>query len=296
MKRYKIIHRTDYGYSDWVELLPHLLRLRPREGHDLRIESSVLDIDPPAILRWHLDAEGNTIATASFNTPTQHLCIESEIIVEQYNEEPLDFLITDHAVHFPFDYHEEERRLLSIYMDNTIRMESSHGPLKQWKDLLFPLTHECENIQTFSLLSNLSHTIHQKINYQRRDDEGVQSPEQTLALATGSCRDMAYLFISTARTLGFAARFVSGYMHSGASGVLYGATHAWAEVFIPGAGWKGFDPTNDSIVGSEYIAVSVAHSLESIPPVSGQYQGTPSSTMRVVVMVKELSPCSQAKN
>ena len=283
MKRYKITHRTEYSYSDWVELLPHTLRLRPREGHDLRIESSTLDITPWASLRWHRDAEGNTVATATFDECTRHLLITSEIIVQQYNQQPMDFLISDYAINFPFQYDEKDRRLLSIYM-----RDDSRKPSRLVADLINRIYQCRENTQTFSLLTSLNDIIKQSITYRRREDEGVQPAEQTLSLASGSCQDMAYLYILTARELGFAARFVSGYVHSGASETLYGSTHAWAEVFIPGAGWKGFDPTNGTIAGADHIAVSVAHAPESVPPVSGKFNGSSRGNMRVAVMVQAL--------
>lgn len=284
MKRYKIVHKTEYTYPNLVELFPHTLRLRPREGHDLRIESSLLEISPTATLRWIRDVEGNTIAKASFCEPTQRLSVTSEIVVQQYDNEPLDFLVPDYAVNYPFNYLEDDKGLLSVYM-KTPGSKASYV----LDDFVSYIQQTNKDPQTFSVLSELNEIVNQSIQYKRRDIEGIQSAEKTLELATGSCRDLAHLFIMTARELGFSARFVSGYLHSGISGTLYGSTHAWAEVFIPGAGWKGFDPTHSTIVGPDHIAVSVAKSPDAVPPVSGKFNGTPGSNMQAVVMVKQLS-------
>ena len=104
MQRYKILHRTYYNFPATVRLEPHTLRLRPREGYELHIESSTLDITPAASLRWHRDVEDNSVAIATFTTPTQQLAIESQIIIQQYNQSPLDFLVEDYATHYPFAY------------------------------------------------------------------------------------------------------------------------------------------------------------------------------------------------
>jgi transglutaminase-like putative cysteine protease len=116
MQRYKILHRTYYNFSGMVRLGPHHLRLRPREDYELRIESSTLAITPPATLLWHRDVEGNSVATATFNLPTNQLAVESEVIIQQYNEAPLDFLVADYAIEYPFTYPSDDKILLSPYM------------------------------------------------------------------------------------------------------------------------------------------------------------------------------------
>jgi len=284
MKRYKIVHQTQYEYSVPVQLLPHTLRLRPREGHELRIESSKLDISPTATLRWRRDVEGNSVATATFNGSTQRLSIMSEIIIQQYDQAPLDFVVADYAVDYPFSYNEEEKLLLAPYMEATDDADAK--PLSDWINAIW---QPGENIQTFSLLLRINLRIHQSFTYRSREEEGVQSALKTLELGTGSCRDFVNVFLAVARKLGFAARFVSGYMHFSSSSTQPGSTHAWVEVFIPGAGWKGFDPTIGNIVGAEHIAMAVAKSPESVPPVSGAYHGRPGSTMHVNVWVTELT-------
>lgn len=286
MKRYKIVHETQYNFSGLVQLQPHTLRLRPREGHELLIESSRLDISPLPILRWHRDVEGNSVATARFNGTTQILKIQSEIIIRQYDQTPHDFLVADYAVDYPFRYDDEDEVLLGPYMSSPYTAETS--VLTNWIDDIW---RPGEKIQTFALLLRLNQRIYQTLTYQKREEEGVQSAEQTLSLCSGSCRDSACLFMAAARKLGFAARFVSGYIYSGPTTNSLdqtGSTHAWAEVFIPGAGWKGFDPTIGNIVGADHITVAVARLPESVPPISGSFHGPSGANMVVDVWVTEL--------
>ena len=286
MKRYTIVHRTTYRFSGNVQLLPHTLRLRPREGHELRIESSTLEINPPATLRWQRDVEGNCIAIATFTDSAAMLVINSEIVIQQYDQTPYDFLVADYAVNFPFSYRDEEAVLLSPWLGAGTATDSPL--LRQW---LETLRAPDEQLQTFALLLRLNQRIYQSLYYRRRDEEGVQSPEQTLWLRSGSCRDYASLFMSAARLLGFASRFVSGYLYSEATSMRSGpsgSTHAWAEVFIPGAGWKGFDATTGTMVGADHIAVAVARRPEAVPPIAGSFIGPYGATMTVEVWVTEL--------
>jgi transglutaminase-like putative cysteine protease len=282
MQRYKILHRTYYNFTSVVTLEPHTLRLRPREGHELRVESSSLQITPMATLRWYRDAEDNSVAIASFTTPTKQLSIVSEVIIQQYNEAPLDFLVADYAMIFPFNYTDADRVLLAPYLS---RPESTAITFANW---VASVWQPGSPIQTYALLQLLCNRIHQSLRYQAREEPGVQSAEQTLGNASGSCRDFAALFMQAARYLGLAARFVSGYLYAPPSAVNYGATHAWAEVYLPGAGWKGFDPTTGTIVGADHVAVAVARVPESVPPVAGSFIGSPGTNLDVGVWVTEL--------
>jgi len=142
-----------------------------------------------------------------------------------------------------------------------------------------------ERIQTYTLLHRLCTHIHQTLSYRLREEPGVQTAGQTLSNGTGSCRDFALLFIEAARFLGLASRFVSGYLHAPPSTANMGATHAWAEVYLPGAGWKGFDPTIGEIAGTDHFAVAVARLPESVPPIAGSFVGTPGSSLEVGVWV-----------
>jgi transglutaminase-like putative cysteine protease len=283
MRRFKILHRTYYNFTSTVQLGPHALRLRPKEGHELRIESSSLDITPAATLRWHSDVEDNSVAIASFDTPTQQLVIESEIIIQQFNESPLDFLVDAYATDYPFAYDAEDSIVLAPYLLTATRQTSD--PLVQW---IAELWSADEPIQTYALLQRLCVHINQSLSYLAREQPGVQTAVDTLTLGTGSCRDFANLFMEAARHLGLAARFVSGYLYAEPSAANYGSTHAWAEVFLPGAGWKGFDPTIGKIVGTDHTAVAVARLPESVPPVAGSFVGPPGASLDVGVWVTEL--------
>lgn len=283
MQRYKILHRTYYNFSSSVQLQPHALRLRPREGHELRIESSSLAITPPATLRWHRDAEDNSVAIATFTASAHQLSIESNVIIQQFNQAPLDFLLAEYATDFPFAYVAEDRALLSPYLETTA--SNSNRPLTDWVANLCP---SGEQIQTYAILQRLCRQIQLEMTYQIREEPGVQSAIETLSCRTGSCRDFASLFMEAARHLGLAARFVSGYLHAPPSSIDFGATHAWAEVYLPGAGWKGFDPTIGKIVGTDHIAVAVARLPESVPPIAGSFIGPMGANLDVGVWVSEL--------
>ena len=283
MRRYRIVHNTLYHFAAPVQLLPHTLRLRPREGHELRIESSTLTITPDAKLRWHRDVEGNCVATAHFVGMAPSLGIHSQMIIQQYDQQPHDFLVADYAVNYPFCYLPEEGILLASYLTSVEAFDNV--ALDQW---LAGIWQPGERIQTVALLLRLNEKIHATFRYQRREEEGVQTAAQTLFSGAGSCRDFANLLMTSARKLGLAARFVSGYLYTSAATAQSGSTHAWAEVFIPGAGWKGFDPTIGKLAGPHHIAVAVARMPQSVPPVAGAYQGAPGATMAVEVRVVPL--------
>jgi transglutaminase-like putative cysteine protease len=282
MKHYRITHRTEYVYSGPVQLGPHALRLRPREGFDLRIESSTLTIQPHAFLRWHRDVEGNSVAIADFNTLSDHLLIESILLIQQYDQQPLDFLVEDYAVHYPFAYSVEDCVVLQPYLLG--KTDQSDPALTQW---LTTVWRRGEPIESYALLQRLTRAIHCLISYQRREEPGVQTPAQTLFKQTGSCRDLAFLFMDLARQLGFASRFVSGYSYTTTVSDDAGSTHAWAEVFLPGAGWKGFDPTRGEIVGENYIPVAVGRLPHFVPPVSGSLRGNAFLREMIVSVVVE---------
>lgn len=280
MQRFRILHRTYYNYSGPVTLAPHRLLLRPREDHELRIESFSMKISPEATLKWYRDVEGNSVAVATFNSLANQLAIASEAVIQQYNETPLDFLVADYAVRFPFLYLPGDQFLLSPY--RALPAPGTMATLNAW---ISSFWHSDEEIQTYTLLQRLGSHIFRTLTYRVREEPGVQTPEETLSRGTGSCRDFANLFLEAARCLGLASRFASGYLHAPLLGGNAGATHAWAEVYLPGAGWKGFDPTTGEIVGSDHITVAVARLPESVPPVAGSFFGASNSSLDVGVWV-----------
>ncbi len=283
MRRFRVFHETTYDFRNEVTLGPHKLLIRPREGHDIRIESSTLEITPQAIVRWHRDELDNSVAMTTFSGSCRQLRILSEVVVQHYDEWPLDFLVEDYAVQYPFAYAHEEHLALSPYL-----WCKPGNPAPLFEKWLCRFNQE-ESIESYALLTRISDAIATEIQYRIREEPGVQSPEETLTLKTGSCRDYAWLFMVTARRLGLAARFVSGYLHSPASEQDFGATHAWAEIYLPGAGWKGFDATTRQVTGCHHIPVAVAIMPESIPPVSGHFTGPVAEKPVLTVRVKVVS-------
>ena len=281
MRRLHISHVTEYRYSTQVALLPHRLRLRPLESHSLRIESSTLAIAPAHTLRWYRDALGNSVAMASFNELADTLRVTSEVVIEVYDDAPLDFMMEDYAVSFPFAYDPGEQADLapfeqSVYVDDA-------PAVRDWLAGLGLLERP---VDTFALLSRLNCQIANTFSYRMREEEGVQSPAQTLRLNSGSCRDFAALFIEACRYLGLAARFVSGYLHMPDDESGNAATHAWAEVYLPGPGWKGFDPTSGVVTGNQHIPVAVARHPQAVPPVSGSFVGPAGQLPALTVAVR----------
>jgi len=266
MKRIRIAHRTEYRYSQPVKFGPHRALLWPREGHDVHIARSRLDVAPGAEVRWLRDIYDNSIAILTFAEPSEKLSILSEVDVDLYYDNPIDCLIEPSARDFPFQYAPEEQVELVLYRLPSYPYD---GPkLGEW---LRSLYRPGQVVGTLDLLSRLNSHIYQSFKYVPRDEHGVQLPNDTLARGSGSCRDYAVFMMEAARYWGFGARFVTGYIQM-AEGQ-HGATHAWTEIYIPGAGWHGFDPTNNKIAGSEHVSVAVAREQEKASPLSGVWEG-----------------------
>ncbi len=284
MQRLKVSHLTEYQFTGEVTLEPHRLLIRPREGHDTRIESSTLDIFPTHDVHWTRDVYNNSVATVNFHEPANRLSIYTEVIIAHYDEAPLDFIVEDYAVNFPFKYQPyEETDLLPFLKPN---FPKQREVIKDWLKLLGVAG---TTIETYVLLERMSKWLNENIRYVIREEAGVQSPSVTLASGSGSCRDYATLFIEACRQLGLASRFVSGYVHAPQTEMENAATHAWAEVYLPGAGWKGFDPTTGELTASKHIAVAVSRHPERIPPVSGSFVGdSQTPTLNVNVQVTAL--------
>ncbi len=279
MQRLRIFHETDYQYSTAVRLGAHKILVRPRDGHDIRIEQSKLAISPNAVISWHRDQLDNSVALATFeDIDTDRLTITSEVIVAHYLSDRQYLPVQDHARCFPFTYTTTELSSLSSYF-NTIDQSER---LRTW------LAEKTAGISdTVDLLNLLCSTVHSSFIYEERHEEGVHSPDSILEGGKGSCRDYAWLFVVAARCLGIAARFVSGYFHTAGTALADGSTHAWAEVYLPGAGWTGFDPTSSKMTAENHVPVSVALFPEDVPPVSGHFVGpanmNPLMTVRVNV-------------
>ncbi len=290
MRRLQIKHLTTYQYADAVTLLPHKLLLHPREGHDVRIEADELVITPVHKLQWQRDVYDNTVIEATFLEPSSRLSIESRVLIQHFDDQPLNFLVADYAVNFPFQYDVAERIDLEPYLRPNFAQDQSElsGWLKQfWQT--------GQVVETYLLLEWINKAIATGFTYQQREEPGVQTPAATLATGTGSCRDFATLFIDACRSLGLASRFVSGFQYLPSLPQGQGATHAWSEVYLPGPGWKGFDSTSGQVVGNQHIAVAVSRHPETVPPVAGSFITAPTANpqspiMSVLVEVSEIQP------
>jgi transglutaminase-like putative cysteine protease len=279
-------HVTTYAYSKPVGLGEHRMMLRPRDGYDQRLLSATLDIDPqPQRLTWIHDVFDNCVALATFTGETQRLRVESNITLDHTPLNGPEFLLEDRARFYPFSYGAEEAPDLSRAIERN-HLDPS-GELDRW---VRRFVHQGRPTETGELLMTLTYAIKEGFSYERRTESGTQSPLQTLARRRGSCRDFAALMMEAARTLGFAARFVSGYLYvperdSGASYLGGGSTHAWCQVYLPGAGWVEFDPTNGIVGNRDLIRVAVARDIRQAVPLSGSFFGGPEDEEGMVVSV-----------
>jgi transglutaminase-like putative cysteine protease len=244
-----------------------------------------LSIDPETAVTWRRDLYDNVLGVAAFSgDTTTGLTIESRVEVELYDTMPLDFVVEEHALRFPFKYRPQERVALAPYLKPVY---GDHARMVHWLDAY---RKSPKGTETFAILDRLNDQIQGELGYEVREEEGVLSPADTLKRQRGSCRDLATLFMESCRRLGIAARFVSGYVHGPATEAGGAATHAWAEVYLPGAGWKGFDPTNASVVGPDHIPVAVHRDPEAVPPIAGSFVGPTglAPVMTVSVQINQL--------
>jgi transglutaminase-like putative cysteine protease len=267
----RIHHRTTYRYRVPVSLGPHRLMLRPRESRDLHLISNDATVTPAATVTWAHDVFGNAVATATFQTMADNLVIDSVVELQLNATAWPVFDIAVSAMFYPFRYSEDE------YTDlGALVLQQYPDPARQLRDWTRAFVRG-NPTDTLALLKDLSTGVAGRISYQSRDDEGTQSPTQTLDRGWGSCRDIAVLFVEAARSLGFGARIVSGYLYNPNPSIVgsgdAGSTHAWAEVYVPGAGWITFDPTNRSVGGINLIPVAVARHIRQVMPVAGSFLG-----------------------
>ena len=279
----RIQHRTTYRYSVPVSFGQHRIMVRPREGHDVHIESSALEISPAHTTRWMRDVNGNSLAKVDFHEKADKLVFYSELVLEQYDINPLDFILEDSAVHYPFVYEPESLTELAPYM--AVLYPRDTVPLREWQARFWK---PGDNIETFELLQKVNQHIFETFKYVRRDEPGVQTPAETLKKGSGSCRDFATLLLEFCRASGLAARFASGYMLCEATEAGGASTHAWTEVYLPGAGWKGFDPTTGVMTGAQHVTVAVSRNPENAAPISGTFKGPAGCSKGILVDVRVL--------
>jgi transglutaminase-like putative cysteine protease len=267
----RIQHRTTYRYRQPVSLGPHRLMLRPRESRDLRLISSDVALTPNAVVTWAHDVFGNAVATASFQALADNLVIDSVAELQLNAAAWPVFDIAASAIFYPFRYSDDEWTDLGAL--TVQQYPDAAGRLGSWARAFVG----GNPTDTLALLKDLSVGVSGWIRYQSREDQGTQSPIQTLDRGWGSCRDFAVIFVEAARSLGFGARIVSGYLYNPGQDIVgtegTGSTHAWAEVYVPGAGWITFDPTNRGVGGFNLIPVAVARDIRIAMPVTGSFVG-----------------------
>jgi len=278
-------HSTVYRYSQPVGLGEHRMMFRPKESHDLRLIRTTLAIEPkPSHLRWLHDPFDNSVAVATFEGTTSELRFESEVTLEHFEISLPEYPLEEYARTYPFRYSDED-------FPNLVRPLTHHYPDKAVSNWALQFLDASDATDTMKVLRAMTHGIRNQFNYNRRVEKGVQTPEETLRIKSGSCRDFAVLMMEGARSLGIAARFVSGYIftpnRSGLAGG--GATHAWMQAYLPGAGWVDFDPTNSIIGNRNLIRVAVAWAPEQVLPLWGNYEGPAKAFlgMDVTVSVQE---------
>ena len=277
-----VSHSTVYRYREPVGLGEHRMMFRPRESHDLRLIQTSLVITPkPAHLRWLHDPFDNSVAVAGFEGTTTELRFESTVTLEHFETSVPEYPLEEYARTYPFRYSDED-------FPNLVRALARHyhgAAVSKWA---LQFLDPSENTGTMKILRAMTRGIGEQFTYTRRPEKGVQPPEETLQKRRGSCRDFAVLMMEAARSLGIAARFVSGYIfvsdRSGLAGG--GATHAWMQAYLPGAGWIDFDPTNSIIGNRNLIRVAVAWDPYHALPLWGTYAGPPEAFLAMDVTVK----------
>jgi transglutaminase-like putative cysteine protease len=280
-----VLHTTVYRYSRPVALGDHRLMLRPRDSHDLRLIKTNLIFSPAASVRWLYDVFGNSVAIASFSEPSAELRIESSLQLETYAAERPPFQITPEALSYPFIYSADDRIDLGRMLER--QYPDPNDRLGSWARGFV----RSNPTDTSALLADLNSGVGAQIAYQSRETEGTQTPVETLNRGWGSCRDLAVLLIEAARSLGFGARVVTGYLYRAsadgrsAAAIGAGTTHAWADIYIPGSGWVSYDPTNGTIGGKDLIRIAVTRDISQAVPISGSFVGAADSYLGMTVDV-----------
>jgi transglutaminase-like putative cysteine protease len=278
-------HVTTYRYRQAVAFGEHRMMLRPREGHDQRILEDRLEITPaPVDLRWLHDVFGNSVAVARFSGRAAELRFDSYVRLDHQPSGADDLHLDQHGATWPFSYGPEEGTDLGRTIER--HFPDPDREVDRWARRF---TRENGPTDTLEVLSGITHAIRREFAYIAREDGGTQAPVRTLRLGSGTCRDFAVLMMEAVRSLGFAARFVSGYLYSpgrdGSGHVGGGATHAWVRVYLPGAGWVEFDPTNGIVGNRDLIRVAVARQASQAVPLAGTWTGFPSDSLGMDVEV-----------
>lgn len=275
MARISIVHTTEYRYHNPVGLLRHRLMLRPDDSHDLRLHQATLDVDPtPSAIRWTHDVFNNSICFLEWpaDLRTDRLSIVSTLDLTHFPDGPAPprYTLDPAAELFPFSYAADESPDLARLTER--QLPDPERTVDAWARRFVTGPGET---RTLALVETMTHAIKAEFRYESRTAEGTQDPAETLAIGSGTCRDFAVLMMEALRSLGLATRFVTGYLYDELSGETRGggSTHAWCSVYLPGAGWVEYDPTNGLIAGDNLIRVGVTRAAGQAIPIAGGFLG-----------------------
>jgi transglutaminase-like putative cysteine protease len=264
--QYTIHHTTEYIYEESVGFTPHLIRLFPRLDDRIRLSEYKLSVFPAGSVYWLKDPYDNAIAKFFSTEKSHQLSVTISARIEHRQESAFDFLLDNHAVKFPFSYNDRERVPLLPFLD-------PHADTDRIDKWLAPAQLELTG-DTPTCLTTLVRHLHTSIRYQRRDEPGTQTATETMESGSGTCRDYAVLFMDVCTRFNLAVRYVSGYLYASADGdEMLGADslHAWVDVYLPGAGWRGLDPTNGIWCGNCHIPLAVSKIPDETTPIEGNY-------------------------
>jgi transglutaminase-like putative cysteine protease len=274
--RYDITHTTVYRYNQPVSFGLHRVMFRPRDSHDLRVLATDLQVSPEGYVRMIQDPHSNSVALVQPMGEATELRIVCSFTIEQAPAPMYELQLEPAAEFLPFAYSVQERLDLEHYLRP--HHDDPEGTLIRWAHQFL---HTDKPNSTREVLTRMNAHIGQSLTYTARDEEGTQTPLETLTLGSGSCRDYALLMMEAARRLGVATRFVSGYIYDaaldtgsaepGAAVSGAGSTHAWLHAYLPGAGWIAFDPTNNLMGSGQLIRVGVARDPSQAAPISGSW-------------------------
>lgn len=271
----RLRHRTEYRFASAVDVFPHIVRLYPQpflftaEGKE-RVRDYRLAIDGAAHqIHWQIDPFGNTVARVTFNEPCEQLAIDVDLTADLTPINPFDFYLAREGMTYPVSYPDHEEPSLIIFRSNESLPAEDRDAVRTW--ITENLGTDLHGTNTVDLIVDINQKIRGTVGYTTRLETGVQSPAETLRIRTGSCRDSAWLQISVLRELGFAARFVSGYLAQIPDGQTdyVGDLHAWLEVYVPGAGWIGLDATSGLLTGAGHIPLAASPTPGAASPISG---------------------------
>lgn len=299
----EVRHVTTYLYARPVRFSTHRVLFRPRAAHDIRVLDAALEVSPASSVRWIHDVFSNSVALVDPIEPAAELRFTASFTIEHQGVLNHELPIAPEAELYPFTYSADEQIDLSGFMQ--MQYPDDSAAVREWAAQFQP---PGAAMQTRELLARINEAMRRHFSYAAREAVGTQRPALTLQTKAGTCRDFALLMMEAARSLGMAARFVSGYIYDpaldksestpssaqasrDAGGTLgSGATHAWLHVFLPGAGWVPFDPTNSLFGGTDLIRVAITRTPEQAAPVSGSWDGMAQDFlgMNVEVQVRRL--------